>query len=170
MIDLRQHSPRPLTLFGLNDKCTFPTRPISFLINLQLRLMSIFCHETRKNSLIVRHKTDTSNTCDTDFPPNFFPVIRNFGWQRFRWISFGGALTKVPKTFYPVILMKLGDLVGMAFIRMNPIFMSKFYSKPCSFQDLLMNWGSWLVTGLVTGLETDWEGLFWVQIHLVIAS
>jgi hypothetical protein len=71
-------------------------------------------------------------------------------------IGIGGALVKMPKNCFPLIPVKLGYLVGIVFIKMYLIFHVKILNRTllCVF---LKNWGSRLMTGLVTDAN-DWFG------------
>jgi hypothetical protein len=52
-----------------------------------------------------------------------------------------GELVKMSKTKYHPILMKLGDLVGISFIKLNLNFHVKILIRIFCFCNLLENWG-----------------------------
>jgi hypothetical protein len=65
-----------------------------------------------------------------------------------------GCTSEMPQNKFPLILMKLGDLVGIAFIKMHLKFFCQNFDQNLTFFNLLKNWGvGGLVTGLMTGLD-----------------
>jgi hypothetical protein len=90
MIDLGHNIPRPLNLFGLNNRCTSPNKTYLRINKSWPQSKLIASIEARiivGVRLIVGHKPNTFNTHGTDFPTTIYFMVYPFFAAKIKWRS-----------------------------------------------------------------------------------